>query len=239
MGVLDRFERGVESAVTSAFSKAFRTGARPVELISAIKKQADSDATEVDRDRTIIPNEYEVSLGDSDYSMVTDWGREALQSECEMALTEHASTHGYVLVGKVSVKFVQTSDLAPGRYTVRSRTSKSPGAPSLHTQTPGRDAHAAYPLVDVDGKRYHLTKEKMTVGRGSESDIMVDDAGASREHCTFERTPYGTILTDLGSTNGTYVEDERITEVTLMDGNAITVGRTTIMYWDAIEKEAP
>ena len=61
----------------------------------------------------------------------------------------------------------------------------------------------------------------------------MEDTGVSRVHARFEVTEYGTILTDLGSTNGTFVEDQRIKEVTLLDGNAVTMGRTTIMYWDA------
>ena len=65
-------------------------------------------------------------------------------------------------------------------------------------------------------------------------DIVVDDNGVSRRHIRFEVTPEGTILTDLGSTNGTFVEEQRVSEVTLVDGNAIRIGRTVIMYWDAV-----
>lgn len=75
------------------------------------------------------------------------------------------------------------------------------------------------------------------VGRGAEADIVVDDTGVSRKHVRFEVTDHGTILTDLGSTNGTLVEDQKIKEVTLVDGNAITVGRTTMMYWDALDPD--
>ena len=72
------------------------------------------------------------------------------------------------------------------------------------------------------------------MGRGTEADLTVEDTGVSRLHVRFERTEYGTILTDLGSTNGTFVEDQRIREVTLVDGNAVTIGRTTILYWDGL-----
>ncbi len=72
------------------------------------------------------------------------------------------------------------------------------------------------------------------LGRGTEADIVVDDSGVSRQHIRLDRTDYGTIITDLGSTNGTFVEDQRIREATLLDGNAITIGRTTILYWDGL-----
>ena len=75
------------------------------------------------------------------------------------------------------------------------------------------------------------------VGRAPTSDIVVDDTGISRQHVKFEVTEFGTILTDLNSTNGTFVEDQRVKEVTLLDGNAVTIGRTTIMYWDGLPSE--
>ena len=44
-------------------------------------------------------------------------------------------------------------------------------------------------------------------------------------------TPTGVIATDLGSTNGTFVEGHRIDAATLVDGNQIVIGRTRILFW--------
>ncbi len=233
MGVLDRFERGVENVVSSAFSRTFRSGVKPVEISAALKKQADSKAAVVDRDRTVVPNEYDVGLSDADYQSIVEWGEDALAREFELALTDHAAFQRYALVGPVVVRMFRDPQLSTGRYSVASRTSRGPMTPAASAGAPA-EAHARYPLLDVDGRRIHLTGDQMTVGRGTEADIVVDDTGISRLHCRFEVTQYGTILTDLDSTNGTFVEDQKIKEVTLLDGNAITVGRTTIMYWDSV-----
>jgi pSer/pThr/pTyr-binding forkhead associated (FHA) protein len=69
------------------------------------------------------------------------------------------------------------------------------------------------------------------LGRGSESDIVLDDSGVSRRHLEVRVTPQGVIATDLGSTNGSFVEGHRITAATLVDGNTITMGRSRIMFW--------
>lgn len=231
MGVLDRFERGVENVVSSAFAKTFRSGVKPVEIAAALKKQADSKAAVVDRDRTVVPNEYDVGLSDTDHQNIAEWGEDALAREFEASLTDHATFQRYALVGPVAVRFFSDSQLSTGRYSISSRTSRGPATPAAEAPV---QSQSRYPLIDVDGRRYHLTGQQMVVGRGTEADIVVDDTGISREHCKFEVTQYGTILADLDSTNGTYVEDQKIKEVTLLDGNAITIGRTTIMYWDGV-----
>jgi len=229
MGVLDRFEKGVENVMQSAFAKTFRSGVKPVELASALKREADARAAAVDRQRTVVPNEYAIALSLSDLNQVRQWGDDALAREFEDALHDHAVRQRYSFVGPVSVRFDHNDALATGRFSITSRSTRAAAAPAT-----GHGPHTRYPLLDIDGKQYHLTGEATIVGRGSESDIVIDDTGVSRQHVRFERTEYGTILTDLGSTNGTFVEDQRIKEVTLLDGNAITIGRTTILYWDGL-----
>src|SRR5450830_1955307 len=57
MGILDKFEHGVERAVNNAFAKAFRSELKPVELASALRREVDDRAAVVDRDRTVVPND--------------------------------------------------------------------------------------------------------------------------------------------------------------------------------------
>lgn len=229
MGVLDRFERGVENAVNAAFSRTSRSGVKPIELASALRKEADAKAASVDRNRTVAPNEYDIYLSTADHDAVVAWGDDAMAREFEDALHEHAELQRYTFVGSVSVRFFLDESLATGRFTVTSRSSRSPA-----TEASNSSLNTRRPLIDVDGRRFHLTGESTTIGRGTEADILIEDTGISRVHARFDVTEFGTILTDLGSTNGTFVEDQRIKEVTLIDGNAVTIGRTTIMYWDAL-----
>ena len=59
----------------------------------------------------------------------------------------------------------------------------------------------------------------------------MDDTGVSRRHVEIRRTPRGVVVTDLGSTNGTFVEGNRITAATLVDGNTVTMGRTRLLFY--------
>ena len=65
------------------------------------------------------------------------------------------------------------------------------------------------------------------IGRGSDADIILDDTGVSRHHIEL-RSENGTLtVTDLGSTNGTFVDGAQIrTPVALSDRSLIAIGRT-------------
>lgn len=62
------------------------------------------------------------------------------------------------------------------------------------------------------GKIYLLSQETVQIGRGAKNDIVIIDNEVSREHCRFVRRDYGYELFDLGSSNGTFVNGQRIKE---------------------------
>ncbi|WP_157073389.1 FHA domain-containing protein, partial [Kribbia dieselivorans] len=91
------------------------------------------------------------------------------------------------------------------------------------------------PWLDVDGERYPLIGAMTVLGRDDVADIVLDDPGISRRHCEIRVTHDGPHLVgsvrDLNSTNGTFVNGERVTaSVHLRDRDRITVGRTTVTY---------
>jgi pSer/pThr/pTyr-binding forkhead associated (FHA) protein len=65
-----------------------------------------------------------------------------------------------------------------------------------------------------------------TMGRAPRADFVVDAALVSRVHCRFTlRATNELELEDLGSTNGTFVNGEKVTRATLSDGDKLTIGR--------------
>jgi hypothetical protein len=76
-----------------------------------------------------------------------------------------------------------------------------------------------------------VIEQRVTViGRSSEADVRLDDANASRRHAELRRIGDGYSLVDLGSTNGTEVNGQRIQETALMNGDVISVGTTRITF---------
>ncbi|MEO1497573.1 MAG: FHA domain-containing protein [Planctomycetota bacterium] len=70
-----------------------------------------------------------------------------------------------------------------------------------------------------------LKKDRLTVGRSSECSLRVGSDAISRKHCEFLRSADGVIVKDLGSRNGTIVNDEKIGQPTaLKHGDVIKIG---------------
>lgn len=88
------------------------------------------------------------------------------------------------------------------------------------------------PWLDVDGDTYPLLGALTVIGRDAAADITFDDPGISRRHAEIRVTHDGPRLVislrDLGSTNGTYVNGERITSAQVSAGDRITLGRVSL-----------
>ena len=100
----------------------------------------------------------------------------------------------------------------------RRRDRRTPVGDSL-VVTSGQLAGTRLPLGDGD----------FLIGRSPECLLVVDDDFASGRHARIFRTETGWAIEDLGSTNGTFVEDQRIGEPTVIEfGTPVRVGRTTL-----------
>ena len=88
------------------------------------------------------------------------------------------------------------------------------------------------------GAKHPLKAGEMIVGRSSQAQLQIDHESVSRRHARIVFTESGVLLADLQSTNGTYVNDEPITERTLAHGDLLKVGRTILKYLSTDNIEA-
>ncbi|MFG3711203.1 FHA domain-containing protein [Micromonospora sp. NPDC047730] len=83
------------------------------------------------------------------------------------------------------------------------------------------------------GLSFRVGPVRQVIGRVPTADVVVPDAHLSRRHAEVWLTDEGACLVDLGSTNGTWLNDRRITGVErLADGDVIRVGRTELRLFD-------
>lgn len=99
---------------------------------------------------------------------------------------------------------------------------------------PRRTRPGDRPYLAARDDRFLLMGPINVIGRDEESDIIFDDPGISRRHGEIRVTTDGPHLKatvrDLGSTNGTFVNGERISSQRLEDGDRVTFGRTTVTF---------
>src|SRR5688572_11659452 len=89
------------------------------------------------------------------------------------------------------------------------------------------------------GEMYKVEHERTIIGRGGKAQIRLLDDGISREHAELAIQGDKVVLRDLGSTNGTFCNGQRVGERELVDGDKILVGSTTILkftYHDNLDE---
>lgn len=219
MGVLDRFEQRLRRRVNGTFARAFKADVQPVEIASALQRECDDKAAIVSRGRTIVPNAFTVELGPSDYQRLVGYA-EPLGSELADVVREHAAESRYSFVGPVTVVLTDADDLETGVFRVlgKAEPGEVPPEPSLRSAR-----------IELPGRTVELHQDQTVLGRGTEADVQLDDPGVSRRHALLRLSPVPSI-SDLGSTNGTSVNGQRVTEADLVDGATITLGETTVVF---------
>jgi pSer/pThr/pTyr-binding forkhead associated (FHA) protein len=75
-------------------------------------------------------------------------------------------------------------------------------------------------------------KERITIGRTSENDIVLDNRGVSRKHAQIEFSENGALLIDNDSLNGTFVNERKVAEQYLKDKDTITIGKFDLVFFN-------
>lgn len=117
----------------------------------------------------------------------------------------------------------------------RAPTPVAPSPQRERAATPPRRPRVQdLPWLEIDGERYPLMSAMTVLGRDETADVILEDPGISRRHAEVRVTNDGprqvAHLRDLGSTNGTYVNGDKVDASPLADGDRITVGRTSLTF---------
>ncbi|TFB49873.1 FhaA domain-containing protein [Cryobacterium tagatosivorans] len=215
MGILDNFEKGLERAVNGAFAKTFKSGVQPVEITSALRRELDTKAAVVSRDRILAPNRFTVRLARADFSRMTGIGP-TLIDELTQLVEQHAREQRYQFAGAVEITLAEDSGLSVGMVQIDSSNLK------------GNIAWT--PVLEINGKRHPIVKARTVIGRGSDADITVDDSGTSRRHVEILWDGSRAQVHDLDSTNGSQLNGEPVKKAALEPDSVVTIGRTRIVF---------
>jgi len=123
-----------------------------------------------------------------------------------------------------------TNDISTDSDHVRAKTVVT-SISRISERAPGKEACVVVIYGSDLGRKYSLDSPNLVLGRSSKCDIQIDQESVSRAHSKITNGGRAIRIRDLGSTNGTYVNDEQIvSERTLVDGDLVKIGRTIFKF---------
>jgi len=248
VSVLQRFEKRLEGLVEGAFAKVFKGVVHPVEILNAMQREAEAHKAILAGGRTLVPNRYVIDLSPYDHSRLAPYAA-ALAQELAQSQAEFIGEQAWTVYGDVIVEVERGEGLDTGMFRVTAEVYT--GGDVAPVSAPGGyDAGPAYPsydqgggygpppghggrnvrLVSGDGRTYPLQMGSTVIGRGDQANLRLPDVGISRRHARLDFDGGQVVLTDLGSTNGTMVNGQRVSAVALNPGDMIQLGTTTLTF---------
>lgn len=212
MSFLDKVEKRIETSIGSVFARLSKAELQPVEITQAIRSTMDQAAAAVDRDRVLVPHLYKVLVAPTDFPRVTP----GILSAVQLEVAKYAAKQGYRLASNLELQVAPDQQVPRGQVKV--------GYAVLNQSV------SWAPALIVGGKRISLKTGVTTVGRDESADVAIDDRGLSRIHFEIAWNGEVAAIRDRQSTNGTFVDDARISEVVLHSGNLIKAGRSEFEF---------
>ncbi len=251
VSVLQRFEKRLEGLVEGAFAKVFKGVVHPVEILNAMQREAEAHKAILAGGRTLVPNRYVIDLSPYDHSRLAPYAA-ALAQELAQSQAEFIGEQAWTVYGDVIVEIERGEGLDTGMFRVTAEVYT--GGEVAPQQQPAYDQQAyspydqpqmggGYPpqagghggapnvrLIAGDGRNYPLQTGSTVIGRGDQANLRLPDVGISRRHARLDFDGNQVVLTDLGSTNGTMVNGQRVSAVALNPGDMIQLGTTTLTF---------
>jgi hypothetical protein len=247
MRPMARVERFFERLVERPTARVFGTQLQPIQVLRRIEREMESGRRRRG-DRVIAPDRFGVRVSRDDLAGLGPL--DAVAEGLASGALAFARSRSLTLAERPRVEVEADPRLARGDVEVTAVFSAAGpvggaadddrvGAGTRVFEAPiVRAPVAALEVVEPGraSRRVDLAGHPMTVGRGSDCDVVLADAHASRRHARLEVRGGVFVLTDLGSTNGTLVNGHRVREVVLGVGDRIEVGQSTLRV---IQPETP
>ncbi|WP_432844002.1 FhaA domain-containing protein [Dactylosporangium sp. CA-092794] len=168
-------------------------------------------------EQTLAPNRYLLLVAPADHADVRD--RAAALAGAQAA---YLAEQGWSVCDEVVVEVFADDTVEPGSVRVEAEVRKG-------RTSPADEAGRGVGLRMNDGRRYTVQSGATVIGRGRQADLRLRDEGVSRRHACLQYDGTALTVRDLGSTNGTTVNDRPLRgAVPLSPGDTIGVGPVTL-----------
>jgi hypothetical protein len=241
----------IAGVVEGTFSRVFRSEVRPVEIARKLAREMEEHQSH-SLSRTYVPNEYRVYLSARDRERFADY-EEALSDELAGYLLEHARRERFAFLSRPVIEFETDHRLGLGQFGIQTRVVNpedvAPSYPPEEREEFGKTmvhssavrvaeqlqeapiARRQRAILLYQGRRLLVGPDGAVIGRSRESDIVLDDANVSRRHVEIKPQGGSWIVVDLGSTNGSRLNGQRIQRPEVIQpGDEIELGNSTIVF---------
>lgn len=234
----------MESMVEGSAKRLFRSPITAAEITRRLERAMESQQA-ITVDRVIVPNFYRAFLNPEDFRAFEPI---QLELEREMAnyLRDLARERGFTLLQHPAVDVAP--DPAVGRRSIQVVAEMGSGQMQTGGETDGLDSTQVIQgrggaqrqpgttaeLVMQTASGIHpfpLESNLLTIGRGLNNDIVLEDPRISRQHAQVRFRSRRFLISDLGSTNGTYVNGVPVTtEQILRHGDIVSLGGLELVF---------
>ena len=206
-GIEDRLERLVEGSLTMPF----RGPMQPIEISHRMLREMDL-GRRVGVRGLLAPNHFSVAISEGDLARFEGF-TDALVHELAESARQHAANEGYTFTGPVEVELFESKRLKSGRVEIVASFFEGDVRPSL---------------VLPDGSSQPIGRVPIVIGRLPECGVVLGDTNVSRRHAEVALDDGEVVVTDLGSTNGTFVNGRRVTRATVRPGDELSIGTSRL-----------
>lgn len=237
MSIFKDFEKKLEGLFEGVILRAFKSGVHPVELGKKLVRELEGHKT-IGVSRVYVPNRYEVGLSRKDYTRFESY-QAVLATELENLMISYIKEHGYAVLDRPRIKLVEVDRLREGEFWIK--PSMEGDLPQAHEpvetdegilRRPGTAGAGILELLDGGevSPVFDINKGSIQIGRVADSDIVLPDPNVSRVHARIERSGDGYVINDLESTNGTWVNEKKVSSAALKENDVIRLGSTRFIF---------
>jgi hypothetical protein len=244
MRPLTAVERFFERLIERPTARIFKPRLQPIQVQRRIERAMETDRLS-GGNRTLVPNRYRVHLNPDELADLADVA-DALAAELADGALSFARAHHYTLVDRPRVELVADRRVGHSEIRVETRFAERTGqeADDLAAESRAADAGTAVftmpeaepPFArlrvirpDRTEREIEIGHGQLAIGRARDNGLVVDDGRVSRHHARLQARHGTLVFTDLGSTNGSWVNGARVAEVVLGEGDRIELGQTVLV----------
>ncbi len=228
MSLFEKIEQACAAFIERSFARTFPSDLEPTQIARKLVSTMEA-RTRGDEGHLMAPGSYIVYVNPADFERLAEH-QAYLEREWAELLRDLAGRVGIRFVeGDPNVEMTCRDSVPVGAVDITVVDEATVAIDGTHLPPPPRRFHLRM-IRGVPAYGVYYIEKRARIGRSEESDVFLVDPSVSRTHAVVEVEGAEPVVRDLGSTNGTFVNGERIESRALRDGDELMFGNTRMRF---------